>query len=218
MTDINFYHLQRSALEQALPKLLEKIIQAGKRAVVMARSEQRVDALNALLWTYDPNSFLPHGSKADGNAAEQPVWLTIEDENPNAATVLVLTDGAATRASPTTSAASSSSTATTPSASPTPASAGPNTRPPATRSRTGSRASGGGRRRREQASIFNSAPSPACGGRWVPTRSVCGADVPVPFLASWRGSTPAVRAAAIARPRRPPPPQAGEGSRVAELN
>jgi DNA polymerase-3 subunit chi len=96
MTDVNFYHLQRSALEQALPKLLEKILQAGKRAVVIARSEQRVDALNTLLWTFDPNSFVPHGSKADGNGPDQPVWLTTDDENPNAATVLVLTDGAAT--------------------------------------------------------------------------------------------------------------------------
>jgi DNA polymerase-3 subunit chi len=96
MTDINFYHLQRSSLEQTLPKLLEKILQAGKRAVVIARSEERVEALNTLLWTYDPNSFLPHGSRADGAAPEQPVWLTIEDENPNAASVLVLTDGAAT--------------------------------------------------------------------------------------------------------------------------
>lgn len=95
MTDVNFYHLQRSSLEQTLPKLLEKVLQAGKRAVVMARSEERVEALNALLWTYDPNSFLPHGSKADGHAPEQPVWLTTQDENPNGAAVLVLTDGAA---------------------------------------------------------------------------------------------------------------------------
>ncbi|MCW5772291.1 MAG: DNA polymerase III subunit chi [Rhodospirillaceae bacterium] len=96
MTDVNFYHLQRSSLESTLPKLLEKILQAGKRAVVMARSEERVAALNALLWTYDPNSFLPHGSRDDGNAPDQPVWLTAADENPNAATVLVLTDGAET--------------------------------------------------------------------------------------------------------------------------
>ncbi|MGH7002573.1 MAG: DNA polymerase III subunit chi [Alphaproteobacteria bacterium] len=95
MTDVNFYHLQRSSLEQTLPKLLEKVLQAGKRAVVLARSEERVEALNTLLWTYDPNSFLPHGSKTDGNAPEQPVWLTTDDENPNRATVLVLTDGAA---------------------------------------------------------------------------------------------------------------------------
>lgn len=95
MTDIGFYHLQKWPLERALPKLLEKILDAGKRAVVVAGSEERVEALNALLWTYDPNSFLPHGSARDGNAIEQLVWLTAEDENPNGADFLVLTDGAA---------------------------------------------------------------------------------------------------------------------------
>lgn len=94
MTDIGFYHMQRSALDQTLPKLLEKVLQAGKRAVVIARSDERVEALNAVLWIYSNDAFLPHGSKADGHAADQPVWLTTADENPNAAEVLVLTDGA----------------------------------------------------------------------------------------------------------------------------
>ncbi len=94
MTDINFYHLQRSSLEQVLPRLLEKILKAGKRAVVLARTPERIEVLNSLLWTYDQDGFLPHGSAADGRAGEQPVWLTVEDENPNGAAVLVLTDGA----------------------------------------------------------------------------------------------------------------------------
>jgi len=96
MTEVNFYHLTRSTLEQALPRLLEKALQTGARAVVMAGSAERVEALNAHLWTYDPDSFLPHGSAKDGNAGEQPVWLTVNDENPNAATLLFLTDGANT--------------------------------------------------------------------------------------------------------------------------
>ena len=95
MTGIGFYHLERSPLERALPKLLEKVLEAGKRAVVMAGSEERVDALNAVLWTYEQGSFLPHGAAADGDAAEQPIWLTAVDENPNNAEILVLTDGAA---------------------------------------------------------------------------------------------------------------------------
>lgn len=94
MTDIGFYHLQRSPLERALPKLLEKVLAAGKRAVLKAGSEDRVEALNALLWTYDQRGFLPHGSRKDGHAEAQPVWLTELDENPNAAQVLILTDGA----------------------------------------------------------------------------------------------------------------------------
>jgi DNA polymerase-3 subunit chi len=60
----------------------------------MAGSEERVEALNGLLWTHGDRSFLPHGSARDGYAQEQPIWLTIEDENPNGARVLVLTDGA----------------------------------------------------------------------------------------------------------------------------
>lgn len=94
MTEIGFYHLQRTSLEKALPRLLEKVLASGRRAVVMAGSPERVEALNLALWVQDPNGFLPHGSAADGNAERQPVWLTAADENPNGATVLVLTDGA----------------------------------------------------------------------------------------------------------------------------
>lgn len=93
MTEIRFYHLQRSTLEQTLPKLLEKTLERKWRAVVMAGSENRVEALNGLLWTYTREGFLPHGSKTDGHQAQQPIWLTESDENPNAANVLFLIDG-----------------------------------------------------------------------------------------------------------------------------
>jgi DNA polymerase-3 subunit chi len=93
MTEIRFYHLQRTALEAALPPMLEKTLERGQRAVVMAASEERVEHLTDQLWTHSERSFLPHGSARDGNAALQPVWLTTADENPNAAQVLFLTDG-----------------------------------------------------------------------------------------------------------------------------
>lgn len=94
MTEIRYYHLQRTALDQALPKMLEMCLSRDWKAVVMARSEERIAALSDHLWTFDDRSFLPHGDKRDGHAAQQPIWLTIEDENPNGATVLFLTDGA----------------------------------------------------------------------------------------------------------------------------
>ncbi len=94
MSDIGFYHLVRTPLEKALPKLLERVLESGARAVVMAGSEERVETLAALLWTYHPNSFLPHGSARDGRPEQQPIWLTGQDENPNGASILVLTDGA----------------------------------------------------------------------------------------------------------------------------
>lgn len=95
MTAVSFYHLQRASLDRALPKLLEKVLESGRRAVVIAGSEEQVEALDAALWTYEQRSFLPHGSAADGHADRQPVYLTAADENPNGADVLVLVDGAA---------------------------------------------------------------------------------------------------------------------------
>lgn len=94
MSEIRFYHLQRKSLEQALPELLEKCHGRGWRAVVMAGSEERVEALTQHLWTYDDRNFLPHGNARDGSAEHQPIWLTAMDENPNGATVLFLVDGA----------------------------------------------------------------------------------------------------------------------------
>jgi DNA polymerase-3 subunit chi len=95
MAEIRFYHLTRKTLEQALPELLEKTLERGWKAVVMAGSPERIEALTQHLWTYRPDSFIPHGNAKDGNAELQPVWLTPADERPNEAEVLFLTDGAA---------------------------------------------------------------------------------------------------------------------------
>jgi DNA polymerase-3 subunit chi len=94
MTSVAFYHLQKSTLERALPKLLEKTVETGNRAVVMAGTDDRVEALNGILWTYENDSWLPHGSSKDGAPEDQPVWLTTNDENPNQSQFLFLTDGA----------------------------------------------------------------------------------------------------------------------------
>ncbi|MDR3448890.1 MAG: DNA polymerase III subunit chi [Alphaproteobacteria bacterium] len=96
MTEIRFYHLTRKTLEQVLPEMLEMTLQRGHKAVVMCGSPERAEALTQHLWTYNPNNFLPHGNAKDGNADMQPVWLTAEDERPNEAGFLFLTDGAET--------------------------------------------------------------------------------------------------------------------------
>ena len=94
MTEISFYHLLHTPLERALPKLIEKVLESGARAVVRTGSTERAEALNGALWTFDQDSFIPHGTARDGNAALQPVWITPDEENPNGADILVLTDGA----------------------------------------------------------------------------------------------------------------------------
>ena len=95
MTEISFYHLLHTPLERALPRLMEKVLESGARAVIRTGSAQRAEALSGILWTYEQNSFLPHGTAADGSPEKQPVWITPDDENPNGADILVLTDGAA---------------------------------------------------------------------------------------------------------------------------
>src|SRR3546814_2043789 len=80
MTEVRFYHLQRIPLERALPQLLEKTLERGWRAVVMAGSGQSVAALDSHLLTYGKASFLPHGTAKDGPADHQPVWLPEAEE------------------------------------------------------------------------------------------------------------------------------------------
>ena len=95
MTEVVFYHLIRKPLEKALPELLEKSYERGWRVVVQAASEERVDALDAHLWTYRDDTFLPHGTWRDSEAAEHPVLLTLNADNPNGAIVRFLIEGAA---------------------------------------------------------------------------------------------------------------------------
>lgn len=94
MTPVFFYHLERQPLETVLPRLLATSLDRGWRVVVRAGSEERAEALAALLWTFEDESFLPHGTKADGYEELHPIWLTAGDENPNAANVRFYVDNA----------------------------------------------------------------------------------------------------------------------------
>ena len=69
MTEILFYHLHRQPLERVLPTLLERSLERGWRVVVQASSEERVEALDAHLWTFRDDSFLPHGTGGRGRRA-----------------------------------------------------------------------------------------------------------------------------------------------------
>ena len=93
MTELYFYHLQNQPLERVLPPLLEKSLERGWRVVVQAGSQERVEALDAHLWTYREDSFLPHATERDSDARDQPIVLTLDDSNPNGAGVRFLVDG-----------------------------------------------------------------------------------------------------------------------------
>jgi DNA polymerase-3 subunit chi len=94
MTEVLFYHLQGQKLEGVLTPLLEKSLDRGWKVLVQGASQERIYALDAHLWTYRDDGFLPHGTWREPEAAEQPVLLTLDDANPNGATVRFLIDGA----------------------------------------------------------------------------------------------------------------------------
>ena len=94
VTEVYFYHLERRTLEEVLPTLLERSLERGWRAAVQAASEERVEALDTLLWTYREESFLAHGTARDGHVEAHPIYLTSGGDNPNGAQVRFLVDGA----------------------------------------------------------------------------------------------------------------------------
>ncbi len=94
MSEILFYHLAERTLEQVLPGLVEKSLARNWRVVVQAENTEKLEALDAKLWTYRDESFLPHGMTRDGTEGLQPVWLTIGDDNPNDAKIRFLVEGA----------------------------------------------------------------------------------------------------------------------------
>ncbi len=71
VTEILFYHMQRQPLEAVLPSLLEKSLERRWRVAIQAASEERLQALDDHLWTFSEESFLPHGTDRDGDAATQ---------------------------------------------------------------------------------------------------------------------------------------------------
>jgi len=94
MTEVLFYQLKGQTPEQVLPALLQKSLERGWRVVVQGVSDERIDVLDAQLWTWRDDAFLPHATWRDSEAAEQPVLLTVNAENPNGAVVRFLIEGA----------------------------------------------------------------------------------------------------------------------------
>ena len=92
--EIWFYHLERSSLYQVLPTLLEKTLERGWRALIKSSHAHRLDELDERLWTFDEESFLPHGRADQPHADRQPVLLSESGENLNGAQALFIVDDA----------------------------------------------------------------------------------------------------------------------------
>lgn len=71
-----FYHLTESSLEQALPLLLGKALEAGWRIEVRGTDVKQIEALDLALWGGSEMAFLPHGIAGGDHDAQQPILLT----------------------------------------------------------------------------------------------------------------------------------------------
>lgn len=91
--EIWFYHLERSSLEQVLPELLDRTLKRGWRAQVRISDPRRLDQIDEGLWTWRDDAFLAHGRAEEPHADRQPILLTGELTNPNAAQALFIVGG-----------------------------------------------------------------------------------------------------------------------------
>lgn len=90
--ELNFYHVMSGNLVPSVVRLLEKIYNTGKKSIFFSPLEDRVKIVDKTLWTFSKNAFIPHGDKELGFADQQSVYMASEIENPNQATLLVMTD------------------------------------------------------------------------------------------------------------------------------
>ncbi|TCD14314.1 DNA polymerase III subunit chi [Oricola cellulosilytica] len=90
MSEVFFYHLTESSVDEALPALVEKSVARGWRAAIQSDSAELRDRLDTHLWTYRPEGFLAHGADGCDHPESQPVLLTTETANPNGADIRFL--------------------------------------------------------------------------------------------------------------------------------
>ena len=88
----DFYHLAQTPLERVLPAICERVLGTGERLLIVGGAEM-LPRLDALLWTFAPESFLPHGRADAPRAGEQPILLSSDVTAANGATNVALADG-----------------------------------------------------------------------------------------------------------------------------
>lgn len=91
---VDFYHLTATPLERALPSIAQRVVAGGGRLLIVSGDETQRGAIDRLLWSYSPESFLPHGQAGGEDDAAQPVLIAAEVAPSNQAANVALVDGA----------------------------------------------------------------------------------------------------------------------------
>ena len=89
---VDFYHLT-SPLDRVLPRIAERVVATGGRLLIVAEPEVQRTTLDRLLWSYAPESFLPHAQAGAGDDSVQPILIAAEITPANAARNVAIVDG-----------------------------------------------------------------------------------------------------------------------------
>ena len=94
---VDFYQLSHDPVDQVLPAIAQRSLDAGARLLVLDGREGAAERLSRALWGWRPDSFLAHGTADEDDAAAQPIVLACDDgalDVPvNGARHVALTDG-----------------------------------------------------------------------------------------------------------------------------
>jgi len=90
---VDFYHLTRSPLDRVLPRIAQRLHDDGERLLLLSEDADQRRHLDMLLWTYAPDSFLPHAEAGTGDDTLQAVLIAPEPTDANAARNVAIVDG-----------------------------------------------------------------------------------------------------------------------------
>jgi DNA polymerase-3 subunit chi len=90
---VDFYHLTAAPLERVLPRIAERVIEGGGRLLLVSGDAGLAERLDQHLWTYSPESFLPHGRAGEDDEGDQPVLISSTVDAANGARNVALADG-----------------------------------------------------------------------------------------------------------------------------
>ena len=94
MPQVDFYHLTKSDMDEALVMLVKKSQLAGKKVLVQC-PRPAAEAMDEALWTQDPESWIPHGLDDADGASHAHAWImSVPEGNPISAEFLFLLHGA----------------------------------------------------------------------------------------------------------------------------
>lgn len=89
---VDFYQLSQSPVEEALPALAARMMEAGARALVVSADVEQLARISDAMWA-SGDQFLAHGPAGGPHDARQPILLAENLEATNGARFLALADG-----------------------------------------------------------------------------------------------------------------------------